>query len=90
MKTNLIQSLEKDIIIIKMIKKNFMRFKINRFCFKVNITKSSYLKMIKNRFISCLLKLSEKEIQKGLVEIKSKYKSKIQFNDILEGIIYKN
>ena len=90
MKTNLNKSLKQDKVIINKIKKIFKKFIIKKFNFKVNISKTLYLKMIKKRFISCLLRLSEKEIQKGLVEIRSKYKSKIKFNDVLEGIIYKN
>ena len=46
--------------------------------------------MLKNRYISCLLNLSSKEIEKGIIEIKSKYKKNIKFNDVLNCFIYKN
>ena len=37
--------------------------------------------MIKDRYISCLLKLSNQDIKNGINEINSKYKKKIQFID---------
>jgi hypothetical protein len=45
--------------------------------------------MIKSRYISCLLNLSEREIKKGINEIKSNYKNKIKFTDTLNCINYK-
>jgi len=48
-----------------------------------------YLQMIKNRFNSCLLDLSTKEIKNGIEEIKIKYKKKLMFFDKLICIIYK-
>ena len=44
--------------------------------------------MIKNRFNSCLLSLSSKEIKIGIEEIKKKYKKKLIFSDNLICISY--
>ena len=73
-KTKLTQSLKKDVKIFDLIKFNLKIYKINYFVFKVKITKNSYLKMIKNRFTSCLLNLSSDELKKGIEEIKQEYK----------------
>ena len=59
------------------------------FHFKVKISKQKYIKMIKNRYISCLLNMSDKEIKKGTNEIKSYYKNQIKFTDTLNCISYK-
>jgi len=45
--------------------------------------------MIKNRFTSCLLNLSSKELKTGIEEIKKKYKKKLEFYDELICISYK-
>ena len=90
MKSNLINSLKKDEILIKQFKKNLKIVKKSEFKFKVEITRKKYIRMLKNRYISCLLNLSSKEIEKGIVEIKSKYKKNIKFNDVLNCFIYKN
>ena len=87
-KVKLMQSLEKDKKILNLIKFNFKKYKINYFVFKVKISKNSYLKMIKNRFTSCLLNLSFKELKDGIEEIKKKYKKKLVFYDKLICISY--
>ena len=45
--------------------------------------------MIKHRYISCLLDMSDKDITLGINEIKSNYKNKIKFTDTLNCISYK-
>ena len=45
--------------------------------------------MIKQRFISTLLKFSSLQILNGINEINLKYKKNILFNDKLKGIIFK-
>jgi ubiquinone/menaquinone biosynthesis C-methylase UbiE len=85
----LLKSLEKDKVILNLIKFSFKKYKINYFTFKVNISRDSYLQMIKNRFNSCLLNLSSKEIKNGIEEIKKKYKKKLMFSDKLICITYK-
>ena len=89
MKIKLILSLKKDEGLIKIIKKKLKRYKVSHFDFKVSISKSEYIKMIINRYISCLLNLSKKEIKKGVEEIKSNYKNQINFTDTLICINYK-
>ena len=89
MKIKLILSLKKDENLIKIIKKKLKRYKVSHFDFKVSISKSEYIKMIINRYISCLLNLSKKEIKKGVEEIKSNYKNQINFTDTLICINYK-
>ena len=59
------------------------------FNFKVNIAKKRYLSMISSRYISCLLNISKEDLNKGISEIKSKYKNQIKFTDTLKCISYK-
>ena len=90
MKIELNKSLQKDKLLIKIIKKNFSKYKQDKFKFKVSISKNTYIRMIGERFISCLLNLSKKDIEKGLLEIQIKYKKKIKFDDTLKSLIYQN
>ena len=43
--------------------------------------------MIKNRYISTLLNLSDKQIVDGLIEIKNRYKKELNFRDKLICLI---
>ena len=88
-KSKLMKSLKKDEIILNIIKSNFKKYKINYFNFKVKINKDTYLKMIKNRFTSCLLSLTSRELNNGIEEIKKNYKKKLIFFDKLICISYK-
>ena len=81
-------SLKKDKLKIFLLKKILKNYKIRVFKFKVKINKNTYIKMLKKRFISCLLKLSKKDILNGIKEIKRKYNKKIIFNDALLCLIY--
>ena len=83
MKLELEKSLKKDMELINLIKKSLINYKLSYFNFRVDIAKNKYLRMIKERYISCLLKLSAKEIRKGHKEINLKYKKKIKFIDTL-------
>ena len=89
MKIKLNSGLKRDENLLKEIKKNLNKYKISYFNFKVSISRLKYIKMIKNRYISCLLNLSEKEIKKGVEEIKSNFKNQIKFTDTLICINYK-
>jgi len=89
MKQKLNQSFKRDIIIWKNILQLNIKKKIAKFNFKVNIKKKIYLKMIKQRYISTLLKFSSVQILKGVNEINLKYKKNIIFNDKLNCIILK-
>jgi len=62
---------------------------LTNFNFKVNISKQKYVRMIRDRYISCLLNMSNKEIKFGISEIKSKYKNQIKFTDTLKCISYR-
>ena len=88
-KLKLIDSLKKDEKILNIIKIFFKEYKINYFAFKVKITRTSYLQMIKNRFTSCLLNFSFKELTIGIKEIRERYKKKLIFFDKLICITYK-
>ena len=89
MKSRLLKSLKKDESILKVIKSNLRYYKIKNFNFKVNISKYRYIKMIEGRYISCLLNMSDKELKKGISEIKSIYGNRIKFTDTLNCISYK-
>ena len=75
--------------LFKIIKRKLKRTNESYFNFKVNISKQKYLKMVKSRYISCLLDLKTYEISRGISELKSKYKYQIKFTDTLKCISYK-
>ena len=81
--------LKRDEVLFKIIKKNLKRISYTNFNFKVNISKQKYVRMIKERYISCLLNMNNKEINLGISEIKSKYKNQIKFTDTLKCISYR-
>ena len=89
MRKNLEKSLKRDEVLFKIIKKNLKKISYTNFNFKVNISKQKYVRMIKERYISCLLNMSNKEIKFGISEIKSKYKNQIKFTDTLKCISYR-
>ena len=89
MKSKLLKSLQRDEYLIGLIKDNLRNYKTHNFNFRVNLSKSKYIRMIKNRYISCLLNISDKEIKKGINEIRSNYKNQIKFTDTLNCINYK-
>jgi len=84
------KSLKKDEKIIKLLKSIFKKFKTNQFIYKVHLDKKYYLKMLKNRFTSCLLNFSNKELSEGIEEIDHNFKNKINFKDRLICLTYKN
>ena len=88
MKQKLNQSLKRDILIWKKLLQLNIKKSITKFNFKVNIKKNIYLKMIKQRYISTLLKFSSLQISNGIIEINLKYKKNILFNDKLKCIIF--
>ena len=90
MKQKLNQSFKRDVIIWKNILQLNIKKNITNFNFKVNVKKKVYLKIIKQRYISTLLKFSSVQILKGVNEINLKYKKSIIFNDKLNCIILKN
>ena len=89
MRQKLDSSLRRDEKLLKLIKKELKRSNESYFNFKVDIPKQRYLKMVKSRYISCLLDLKSNEISKGISELKSKYKYQIKFTDTLKCISYR-
>ncbi len=89
MRKNLEKSLKRDEILLKIIKKNLKKISFTNFNFKVHISKQKYVKMIRERYISCLLNMNNKEINLGISEIKSNYKNQIKFTDTLKCISYR-
>ena len=89
MKKNLEKSLKRDENLFRIIKKNLKEISYSNFNFKVNISKQKYVRMIRERYISCLLNMSAKDIKLGISEIKSKYKNQIKFTDTLKCISYR-
>ena len=86
MKQELNQSFKKDNLIWKKLIQLNIKKNITKFNFKVNVKKNIYLKMIKLRYISTLLKFSSLQISNGINEINLKYKKNILFNDKLKCI----
>ena len=89
MKKQLNSSLKKDEKLFKIIRKNLTRIKETNFNFNVKISKKKYVSMIKNRYMSCLLSLSKKEIEKGIDEINLNFKNQLNFTDTLKCISFR-
>jgi ubiquinone/menaquinone biosynthesis C-methylase UbiE len=87
MKKKLKFSLKRDKKIINLISRLYPSRVIKKFVYNVKIPKKKYLEMIKNRYISTLLKLTSKEILEGINEINRKYKKVLKFKDKLQCII---
>ena len=90
MKKKLNRGLERDSGMLKSACKILKGNKIDKFRFKVLITKNKYIKMLKQKYISCLVSLNKKQLKKGIEEIKEIYPNDIIFNDILICIKYKH
>ena len=89
MKKQLSYSLKKDEILFKIIKKNLKGIKEVNFNFNVRISKKKYVSMIKNRYMSCLLNLPKKEINKGIDEINFNFKNQLYFTDTLKCLSFR-
>ena len=90
MRQRLNRGLKRDSLMLKSACKKLKDNKIDRFKFKVSITKNKYTQMLKQKYISCLVNLSKAQIIKGIKELKYNYPHKILFKDILICIKYKN
>jgi len=90
MKQKLNIGLKRDSKMLKAACKILKNNKIDKFKFKVLITKNKYTQMLKQKYISCLVNLSKAQISKGINEIINTYLNKISFEDILICIKYKN
>ena len=90
MKKKLKRGLKRDSIMIKDVSKMLKNNQIDKFKFKVSITKKKYIQMLRQRYISCLINLSKVEIIKGIKEINETYPNNILFDDVLICIKFKN
>jgi ubiquinone/menaquinone biosynthesis C-methylase UbiE len=88
MKQKLNRGLERDSRMIKATSKLLIDYQIDIFKFKVSITKSKYIQMLKQRYISCLINLNRYQISNGINEIKKLFDKKINFVDKLISIKY--
>ncbi|MDA8846763.1 hypothetical protein N9I94_03250, partial [Candidatus Pelagibacter sp.] len=85
MKQKLKQSFKRDILIWKKLLQLSIKKNITKFNFKVNVKKNIYLKMIKQRYISTLLKLSPLQISNGINEVNLKINYSIDESAYLLG-----
>tara|TARA_B110000238_G_C16073965_1_gene416203 strand:- start:107 stop:817 length:711 start_codon:yes stop_codon:yes gene_type:complete len=90
MKQKLNRGLKRDSRMLKSACKILKDNKIDKFTFKVLITKDKYTQMLKQKYISCLVNLSKAQIIKGIKEIRNTYSNNISFKDILICIKYKH
>lgn len=90
MQKSLQKALKKDSKMLTSVRKILENNIVDKFKFKVSLTRNKYIKMLNQRYISCLVNFSKYEINKGIKEIKDNYPKKILFNDILTCIKYKN
>ena len=90
MKQRLNRGLKRDFIMLKSARNLLKNSKVDRFKFKVSISKNKYIQMLKQKYISCLVDLSKNEINKGIKEINDTYSNNILFEDILICIKYKH
>ena len=88
MKQKLNRGLERDSRMIKATSKLLIDYQIDIFKFKVSMTKSKYIQLLKQRYISCLVNLNKHQINNGINEIKKLFNKKINFVDKLISIKY--
>ena len=89
MKKKLTISLNKDEKLFNLILKNGSKAIVKKFVYEVRILKTKYLQMIKDRYISTLLNINDKQIKNGIVEIKNHYGNLLKFKDRLICFIIK-
>ena len=83
MKKKLQISLNNDKKLFKFILKNKFKIITKKFVYDVQILKTKYLQMIKDRYISTLLNFNNKQILNGMNEIKNNYRNILKFKDRL-------
>ena len=89
MKQKLNKGLERDSRMLKSACKSLRNHRIDKFIFDVSITKNKYIKMLRQKYISCLINLTKNQINKGIKEVKDIYPNTIIFKDVLICIKYK-
>ena len=88
MKQKLNRGLVRDSRMLKATSKLFNDYQVDIFKFKVSMTKSKYIQLLKQRYISCLVNLNKHQINNGINEIKKLFNKKINFVDKLISIKY--
>jgi cyclopropane fatty-acyl-phospholipid synthase-like methyltransferase len=88
MKQKLNRGLERDSRILTTTSKLLIDYQVDIFKFKVSMTKVKYIKMLKQKYISCLVNLNKDQINTGINEIKKLFNKKINFIDKLISIKY--
>ena len=90
MKQKLSRGLKRDLKMLSLTRKILKNYRIDKFRFKVSVTKIKYIQMLKQKYISCLINLNKKQVNKGIKEIKNLYPKRILFEDTLICIKYKH
>ena len=88
MKQKLNRGLDRDARMLTTTSKLLINYQIDIFKFKVSMTKDKYIKMLKQRYISCLVNLDKNQINNGIQEIKRLFSKKFNFIDKLISIKY--
>jgi cyclopropane fatty-acyl-phospholipid synthase-like methyltransferase len=88
MKQKLNRGLKRDSRMLTTTSKLLIDYQIDIFKFKVSMTKEKYIKMIKQKYISCLVNLNKDQISKGIKELKKLFSKKINFIDKLISVKY--
>ena len=88
MKQKLNRGLERDSRMLTTTTKLLIDYQSDIFKFKVSMTKDKYIKMLQQRYISCLVNLNKDQISNGIKEIKKLFNKKINFIDKLISIKY--
>ena len=88
MKQKLDRGLKRDSRMLTTITKLLIDYQSDIFKFKVSMTKDKYIKMLQQRYISCLVNLNKSQISNGVKEIKELFSKKINFIDKLISIRY--
>ena len=87
MNSKLQKSFKRDKKILELISKIYPKIITKYFVFDVKILKNKYIQMIKNRYISTLLNLTNKQIADGIIEISTIFKKELKFKDRLICLI---
>ena len=87
MNSKLQKSFKRDKKILELISKIYPKIITKYFVFDVKILRNKYTQMIKNRYISTLLNLTNKQIADGIKEINTTFKKKVKFKDRLICLI---
>ena len=90
MKKKLQISLDKDDELLRLILKTKFKIITKKFIYNVQILKTKYIQMIKDRYISTLLNFNNMQIKNGINEIKNNCENVLRFKDRLICLIIKN